>query len=341
MLAAIGFLLARLRWGREPKAPDDLGKYFRDLPDDPPAVVDALMHWGRIRPNAFGATVLDLAPRGYLKVTQATADRGILPDHTEYEFTILKAVPGVMPGTVAPADADADTDVAEPDGELMAFGRATLKQLFSVSSTVTQSELVKQSRANQAESAKRWSTFQTSATRILKGRGYLNGGRALPFILNIGMAIILGLVAIGALSVRAWIGGGIVLAWAAVQLALTPLLPQRTPKGNRRYHEWLGVRNYLRDFSQLADAPAGHLILWERYLVYAVALGVSDELAHELAARIPPEQSAEFATWYDVGTHGPDYGSIGQFSSSFASSAVSSFTPPSGGGGGGGGIGAG
>ena len=96
-------------------------------------------------------------------------------------------------------------------------------------------------------------------------------------------------------------GGAIAAAWAAVQLALTPLLRQRTPKGQRRLHEWLGVRNYLRDFSQLADAPAGHLVLWERYLVYAVALGVSDQLAHGLEARIPPDESTRFATWYAVG----------------------------------------
>ena len=103
------------------------------------------------------------------------------------------------------------------------------------------------------------------------------------------------------------------------------------------------MRNYLRDFSQLADAPAGHLVLWERYLVYAVALGVSDQLARGLEARIPPDESTHFAAWYAVGVgHHPGYGSIGNFSESFATSAVSSFTPPSsGGGGGGGGMGAG
>ena len=101
-----------------------------------------------------------------------------------------------------------------------------------------------------------------------------------------------------------------------MQLALTPLLRQRTPKGQRRIHEWLGVRNYLRDFSQLADAPAGHLVLWERYLVYAVALGVSDDLAHGLAARIPPRQSPSASrpgTSASAAT-GPGYGSIGHFS---------------------------
>ena len=119
------------------------------------------------------------------------------------------------------------------------------------------------------------------------------------------------------------------------------------------------MRNYLRDFSQLADAPAGHLVLWERYLVYAVALGVSDDLARGLAARIPAEDTQQFATWYSSHPgHPAGYGSIGHFADGFTSSAVGSFAPPSsssssgsgsgggfsgggGGGGGGGGIGAG
>ncbi|MGZ4800673.1 MAG: DUF2207 family protein [Acidimicrobiia bacterium] len=355
LVAAVGalvFLLAWRRWGREPPVPTDIGKYFRELPDDPPAVVDALMHWGHVRPNAFGATVLDLAQRGYLKITQTKVDRGILPDHIEYEFTRTD-----HPDREGDEDDDEETDEAEevPEGTLRGFEQATLDQLFAVSSTVTQSDLIKLSRANQTESAARWSRFQTSVQRSLRARDYLLGRRALPFFLNVATALVVAVVAVAALILEAWISGAIALAWAAVQLALTPLLRQRTPKGTRRYHEWLGVRNYLRDFSQLETAPAGHLVLWERYLVYAVALGVSDELARGLAARIPPEQAAAFAGWYVSTSHdGPAYGSIGQFSSGFSASAVSSFTPPSsgsgggggfsgggGGGGGGGGIGAG
>lgn len=166
----------------------------------------------------------------------------------------------------------------------------------------------------------------------------------------------LGGLGVAALALQAWVGGAIALAAAAVQLSLTPVLRQRSPGGQRRYQEWLGVRRFLTDFSQLADAPAGHLVLWERYLVYAVALGVSDELAHGLATKLPEAETAQFAPWYVVHVGGsPGYGSLGDFSHGFATSAVAPFTPASssgsgfgggfsgggGGGGGGGGIGAG
>jgi uncharacterized membrane protein len=353
-VSALGFALIWVRWGREPPAPTDIGKYFRELPDDPPAVVDALMHWGHVRPNAFGATVLDLAQRGYLSVAQTTIERPVLPDRTEYVFTRAPH----PPATVTTYDEAADEVVELPEGKLRGFEKATLDQVFAAGSPVTQTEMVKHSRENQAQSRGRWAMFEASVERSLRARGYLRAKRALPYVLNVVLVIVVAVIALAALTLQAWVGGAIALAWAAVQLALTPLLRQRTPDGQRRIHEWLGVRNYLRDFSQLADAPAGHLVLWERYLVYAVALGVSDDLAHGLAARIPPEEAERFATWYVSPYQGASYGSIGHFSDGFASSAVGAFAPPSsgsssgsgsgggfsgggGGGGGGGGIGAG
>jgi uncharacterized membrane protein len=321
LAALVGLLVFLGLWskfGREPPAPPDVGEYVRDLPDDPPAVVEALMHWGSVRPNAFGATVLDLAQRGHLTITETKEDRGILPDKVEYTFARREP---------APAE------------KLKRFETATLGQLFAAGPTVTQSALVKFSRAHQSEATSRWNGFRTSVEQSVRGRGYLRGARALPFFLNVLVSILVAGTGVAALAMEAWVGGAIALTWGVVQLALTPLLRQRTPAGQRRYHEWLGVRNFLRDFSQLADAPSGHLALWERYLVYAVALGVSDQLARGLAARLPAEQAATFATWY-VHSGGGDhaYGSIGQFSNGFATTAVGSFTPPSSGGGGGGGF---
>ncbi len=329
---AVTFLLVWRRWGREPAPLQDPGKYFRDLPDDPPAVVVGLMHWGSLGPAAFSATVLDLAQRGFLNVREVHVDRVLLPDRTDYELTAT--------------DADRST--------LKAFERTTLEQVFAGGSPVMQSAIAKYSRAHQSEAQSRWKSFEADAGTSLRSRRYVNGGRSKPFLLNVTVAVVIGLAGVAGLGLRLWALGVLAIAWAAVQLALTPLLRQRSPEGHQRFLEWRGVRNYLRDFSQLEDAPVGHLVLWERYLVYAAALGVSDELAKGLAARIPPEQEATFAPWY-VGAHpgSASFATIGSFSAGLAGT-TSSFTPPSsgsgggggfsgggGGGGGGGGIGAG
>jgi uncharacterized membrane protein len=132
----------------------------------------------------------------------------------------------------------------------------------------------------------------------------------------------------------------------------TLLLRSRTSGGAQRASEWRAFERKLRDFSQMEDAPAGHLILWERYLVYAVALGVSQRLAHGLMMRVPEEQRSSFAPWY-VGSGGDySFGGMADFGSSFGGAVHSAMVPASssgsgggfsgggGGGGGGGGIGA-
>ncbi len=331
VLGALGFLFLWRRFGKEPAARSPVGEYVRDLPDDPPAVVVGLMDWGAISPAAFSATILDLAQRGFLTVAETRIDRMLLPDRIDYEMTAT----------------DADR------ASLKAFERTALQQVFAAGSPVMQSEIAKYARAHQSESLARWNSFKADASTSLRNQKYINGRRSKPFLLNIGAAILVALAGIGALGLQLWVVGGVALGWAAIQIALTPLLRQRSPEGQQRFLEWTGVRNYLRDFSQLADAPVGHLILWERYLVYAAALGVSDQLAQGLATRIPAEEQANFAPWY-VGMHsGAGYSSIGDFSSGIATT-TSSFSPPSsssgggggfsgggGGGGGGGGIGAG
>jgi Predicted membrane protein len=331
VLGGITFLFLWRRFGKEPAPPQPVSEYVRDLPDDPPAVVVGLMHWGTLSPAAFSATVLDLAQRGFLTVKEVRIDRALLADRVDYEMTATEA------------DRTA----------LKAFERTTLEQVFASGSPVMQSEISKYSRAHQSEALARWNSFKADASTSLRNRKYINGHRSKPFLLNIGAAILVGLAGVGALGLRLWVVGGIAIAGAGLQLALTPLLRQRSPEGHQRFLEWKGVAKYLHDFSQLADAPVGHLILWERYLVYAAALGVSEQLAEGLAARIPPEEQANFAPWY-VGMHpGAGYSSIGDFSSGIATS-TSSFSPPSsssgggggfsgggGGGGGGGGIGAG
>jgi len=333
LAGVVAFLLLWRRFGKEPTPAEEIGEYFRDLPDDPPAVVNGLMHWGTIGPVGFSATILDLAQRGFLTVREVREDRMLLADKVDYELT--------------------RTD--KDRGELMGFERSALDQVFADGSPVLQSAIGKNARAHQTESLGRWKDFKADAGTSLRMRRYINGHRSKPFLLNILAAIIVGVAGFAAISLRLWVIGGIALAWAAVQLALTPLLRQRSPEGQVRFLQWRGVRNYLRDFSRLADAPVGHLVLWERYLVYATALGVSDELAQGLAVHLPPEERSTFAPWYIAHDPGStaSFGSIGNFASGLGAS-TSSFSPPSsssgggggfsgggGGGGGGGGIGAG
>ncbi|HEX6262566.1 MAG TPA: DUF2207 domain-containing protein [Actinomycetota bacterium] len=82
------------------------------------------------------------------------------------------------------------------------------------------------------------------------------------------------------------------------------LRPYPSNAMRRRIARWQAFRRFLRTFSTLEDAPTLAVIVWERYLVYAVALGVADRVEKQVRGLIPEERMAELApegvpsTWH-------------------------------------------
>jgi len=334
------YVFLYLRHGREPKAPD-IGEYYRDLPDDAPAVVDTLLHWGHVRPLSFGATVIDLAQRGWLNIKEEKIERAILPDKKDYRF---------------------HKEPSPPQEQLADFEERVMKRLFADGDEITQTELTAWAGAHTSSAQKWWQGFRNAVADAYDRKKYQQSHRGMVFTANLLTATVVAAAGAWAMIVHAWWVGGAAVAWALVQSVLTLSLRQRTKLGAERATQWEGVEHFLRDFSELEDAPSGHLVLWERYLVYAVALGVSDELVRGLALRVPDvAESMHSARWYvpiaNGGHPGSGFASLGAFGSSFGTSFAAAATPRSsgsgfsgggggfsgggGGGGGGGGIGAG
>jgi uncharacterized membrane protein len=143
---------------------------------------------------------------------------------------------------------------------------------------------------------------------------------------------------------------GVAAAVATFAVGAT-VLRNRTQAGAEAYAKAAGLKRYIKDFSQLADAPVGHLILWERFLVYSVAFGVSAELMRGLAVRLPQVMNdPTFTTWYGgADMHRFDgFSSIGTQTAAVVAAAIPNSSGAGGGfsgggssgGGGGGGAGA-
>jgi uncharacterized membrane protein len=56
---------------------------------------------------------------------------------------------------------------------------------------------------------------------------------------------------------------------------------------------WAAFRRFLKEFSSFDDAPALAVIVWERFLVYAVALDVADRVEKQVRELLPPEAIPE------------------------------------------------
>ena len=333
------FLALWWRFGREHRVAIDVGEYLREPPDDPPAFVIMLRNWGTATAHVLSATIVDLAQRGHLAIEELRVDRRILPDKVDWEFTRRRS-----------------------DDKLRTFEAAVLDRLFAESPVTTQLAFENWCKHHRTSADRWWDDVRAKASREFKDRHYIEGGKGPIYFANAAAALGVALLGMVAVANLVLVGGVLAIASGLVQLAATVVLRRRTPGGNQRLAEWKAFERFLRDFSQLEEAPVGHLVLWERYLVYAVALGVTAEVARALAAKIPPEVAAQqgFAGWY----HGPrggmgaldSIGSLSEFSSSFGPTIVAAAQPPSssssgsgggggfssggGGGGGGGSIGA-
>ncbi|RBP97616.1 hypothetical protein CRD60_06420 [Bifidobacterium aemilianum] len=60
----------------------------------------------------------------------------------------------------------------------------------------------------------------------------------------------------------------------------------------------LGFKAYMEDFSDFSDRGAADLILWDQYLVYATAFGISDKVLRQLAQAYPQIQDPAWLDQY-------------------------------------------
>ena len=166
-----------------------------------------------------------------------------------------------------------------------------------------------------------------------------------------------------------WGLGGRIGWWLvpAAVVCLVPALkaiPARVERSLReRVAKLTAFRRYLRRFSDLPNAPALAVVIWEQYLEWAVALGVADEVEKQVRALIPVDQLRSPVPGGPTGLQGVNLfhamtaaaptlvthsmasassgSSSGGFGSSSSSSGFSGGGFSGGGGGGGGGTGGG
>lgn len=335
MVAAMGAVGAGALWlvgGREGRSTEVQGEYWREPLDDPPAVALTNLRRGSVDAGpTIAGTLVDLAQRGYLRITGEREER-FGPDKVVHRYTWL----------------------GKPFGaDVLAYEKDLLELVFRGTTETTSEELQDWAKANQTTAKKKLDEVTGGVKAEFRRRGYgeQSNGRLVA-------SLVVVCAVVGVVTVVATLVTGYGFGWWGVAIAAalfgigTKLLSNRNQASVEAAAKAEGLKKFLKDFSQLEDAPVGHLILWERYLVYAVALGVSAELVRGLAARLPSLLAdPAFGAWYTPapGMHGrfDGFDRIESSGSSFVSASTPSssgsgggFSGGGGGGGGGGGFGA-
>ncbi|WNY23744.1 hypothetical protein MmiHf6_10590 [Methanimicrococcus hongohii] len=107
---------------------------------------------------------------------------------------------------------------------------------------------------------------------------------------------------------------------------------QWTKDGRVFYLKWKNFEKYLTDYSLIEKYPPASVIIWDHYIVYAMALGVAEEALKNMNLAVPTGQMS--ASHFGIIYYYPlFYTGMGR--------AYASSTPSNNGGGGGGGFGGG
>lgn len=273
-----GLLLLLLARGNRPRKPAP-GPETMDLRPETPAVVDLLTGDFLVSREAVPATLLDLAARRWVELEQVGGDtvlripgtpgRGEL---TPYEKRVLAhvrglALDGLVPAaalTTGPEDASERwwnrfrSEVIE-DARLrgLCVRRWPLGQLVLLWAGVGVSALLL--RLAVAVGEPRGAVVGPAQRRLEAGD--LTTLASYVFLLGVAATVALG-----------WI-----------LLRHTRSEQQRdTPEGLAAAARWLGVRRHLAERGEFSDKPAASVVLWDRLLGYAAAMGLASAAVRQL-----------------------------------------------------------
>jgi len=320
--------------GREPRT-DGMKYPFEPPRDLPPAAVSAMMDQSfnaSTMGPAWFATIMDLARRGFLRF------------EGEGRRLQIAFEPGV------------DTSGLETfERQVLDYllGAARARRRSSGLDRITLAELEAHGRTHAQRFLAAWGPLVRKWTE-----GFLGGPLTTPesraqanrWAGRAGLAILAsGLLAWATVDVARGLAIAFgVLALLLVVTALTSL-PAWRPEVAKERAGWLGFKRTLTDYTRMKDAPVDFFVLWDRYYVYAAALGVAERFLRTLqrvapARGIDQQQMVQRAAWMgaaNASNLGAMSRSISSLSSALAKSGASASSGGSSSGGGGGGGGGG
>lgn len=328
----VGVVRAYVRHGQEPDVA--VMRYPFEPPSDlPPAAVVAMLTQSfqpGLMGNAFMATIMDLARRGY---GEFTSRRG----RFEMRLDLQRSTEGLQPF---------EADVLRYlKNAAMTYRRGDPSQLEF-------REMRSYSQRYASSFMQRWGKSVRQWVEAKRGGPLVNAES--QRVANAWAARAIGgmLVCIVVAAAAAGPGrvAGIAGAVGSLALAVTSAVavPRWRPEIAAEVAAWKGFKRTLSDYTRMKDAPDDFFKLWDVYYVYAAALGVAEKFLKNLARAAPlrgidERTVASRATWIGSTSSLHSLSDVSRSvmslsrSLSAASATASSGGSSSGGGGGGGG----
>lgn len=274
---AIAFLLVKYRAFGKEYAPDFDDTYWRDVPSgDHPAVIGSLWRWGTTKDEDLTATLMRLTDEGAVRLERVTSsEKGFLGRTKAVDDYRLEPVPDYPLERLDPIDRAAYDLVFS--GE-----KPTEGLLFSEFGGVAKAD--PQGYRDRYEAWKSVVESAASARNFYEASGEVWRGRAQV------IGVVLAILALGSLVLVGMVGVVPVVALgiaAVVSFVIAAKMPRRNREANEIAAKTEALRRWLTDFTNLKEAVPTDVVLWDKLLVLAVVLGVSDRVIEQLRAVAP------------------------------------------------------
>jgi len=285
-------VLIYFKFGREPKI-DYRAEYERDLPtDDLPAVVNAISgrglgkRVGEPDMDGFRATIMDLINRKYLLMQNIPSKLDENKDASlSLKINYDKGLNGLK---------NFESDVINFLREFEEEGIIYLDSLKHDLKDKSTAESFRDSYNLWKDNLKNEFLDDETMNKIFlkKGDTYL---KAFGIIGLIVAAITFFFTVSDPLPAsNLALISSIILGFVAVISLIMPqkVAGQWTTYGEEYDAKWHNFRKYIQDFSLIKEYPPESVKIWNKYLVYATALGVADKVRKTMEMSLPGEELA-------------------------------------------------
>ena len=349
----LSLLYALTAWGsykRSHKAQFD-DKYFRDVPsDDHPAVLGALLEGGHPTDECLTASLMRLTDGGFAKLELVkTTKKGLFGREKMEEDYALTALRW-------PERTDHETNAELIDFETM---RLMFDRLLRLSARVTDNadtlffgslekvarkypesfEGYRESWMNTVEATCRVRGFFTDDRK--SGRGLLIALGILNIVISVASFVLF--IMFDASFLQILVIPAVCMLVGLVLFVIAGRMKKESQEAIELKAKLKALKNWLKDFTRLEEAVPQDVVLWNRLLVMAVVLGVSDEVIRQLRVEAPqvlddPYLASTYGWYYASSARSPvsSFTEAASSAHSVGAAKLAASSDSSGGGGGGG-----
>ena len=253
--------------------------------------------------NDFSATFLDLVQRGYFAIKTIEKDKsGLFSSGKEQDLEIRTLKSVVSNAELLDHERDVYEYFAGEGEEVISFSQLKEKADLRPTFQQTQYSLWQNFQDNLAGLGERYRGQTVLMQQGIVARLVIGLiGSVLAGVIS--MFLIDGLISQKYVPIKPLVilvGIGLIITLIATLITGIALKrqPLRTTQQEQDHDMWMGFKNMLRDIGNFKVREIASLPLWEKYMVYAMALGVADKVSKALEMEFSQEELAQFGGGY-------------------------------------------